>query len=117
MLMDWGLPRKIISDRDLKFTADLWRDLFAALDTELAMVTAYNPKGNGLIERQNQTIEMALRFHIATSDIPWPNVIPALQFHLNSSRNMTGLSPNELTLGFKPNGVLDVVKLDHWKKS
>lgn len=112
LLADWGLPRKVVSDRDTKFTSEMWQSLFSGLGVKLAMVTAYNPKGNGLIERANQTIELALRYHISTSEVPWPDIIPALQFQLNNRKNQSGSSPNELVLGFKPTVVTDMLRPD-----
>ena len=32
-----GIPRKIMSDRDAKFTSRFWKELFAGLGTELAL--------------------------------------------------------------------------------
>jgi len=38
-----GLPVKIISDRDSKFTSKFWSTLWKLLGTKLAMSTAYSP--------------------------------------------------------------------------
>ena len=60
LLADWGLPTRIISDRDPKFTSTLWRTIFARLETRLLMSTAYHPQTDGQSERTNQTVEIAL---------------------------------------------------------
>jgi hypothetical protein len=39
-----GMPREIISDRDTKFTSNLWKSLMAGLETKLLFSTAYPPK-------------------------------------------------------------------------
>lgn len=80
-LCDWGLPSRIISDRDPKFINELWKGMFAALNTKLLMTTAYHAERDGLSERKNQEIELAIRYHIATDDedIPWPDILPAFQ--------------------------------------
>ncbi|KAH6603966.1 hypothetical protein Trco_007412 [Trichoderma cornu-damae] len=113
LLYDWGIPRIIISDRDGKFMSDFWQALFAALGTKLAVSTSYHPQTDGTSEKKNQTVEIAIRFHTATSDVPWPEIIPALQFALNNAYSTPiGRTPNELTLGFKPLGVTDLIKPD-----
>lgn len=110
LLYDWGIPKVIISDRDSKFLSDFWKALFAALDTKLAYSTAYHPQTDGTSERQNQTVEIAIRYHTATSDTPWIEIIPALQFNLNNSiSSATERSPNELLMGMKPRGTLNIL--------
>ena len=42
-----GVPKKIVSDRDAKFTSKFLKELFAGLGTELAFNTAYYPQTNG----------------------------------------------------------------------
>ena len=38
-----GLPKAIISDKDLRFTSIFWRSLFSKLGIELAMSTTFHP--------------------------------------------------------------------------
>jgi len=38
-----GIPKKIVLDRDAKFTSKLWKKLFAILGTNLAFSMAYHP--------------------------------------------------------------------------
>lgn len=38
-----GLPKAIISDRDLVFTSKLWQELIKLTDTKLLMSSAYHP--------------------------------------------------------------------------
>ena len=42
-----GLPRSIISDRDPRFTAGLWKAVFKAWGTRLAMSSSYHPQTDG----------------------------------------------------------------------
>ena len=54
-------------------------------------------------EQTNQSIEIALRHHIFVSDIPWTNVVPALQQDTNNSISAaTTHAPNEVVFGFRP---------------
>lgn len=108
---DWGLPSQIISDRDRKFVSDLWKALFTLLKVSQLFSTAYHPQTDGLSERKNHTVEIAIRFHTASDpDTPWTNMLTALQHHLNNSLAITvGKSPNELVTGLRPRSILDIL--------
>jgi len=38
-----GVPKKIILDRDAKFTYRFWKEMFAGLGTQLAFSITYHP--------------------------------------------------------------------------
>ena len=42
-----GLPKAIVFDRDVKFTTNIWKGLFADLGTKLNFSTAYHPQTDG----------------------------------------------------------------------
>ena len=42
-----GFPKEIISNRDVKFTSNFWKVLFAYLGTNLNFNTAYHPHIDG----------------------------------------------------------------------
>jgi len=65
MLCDWGMPKALISDRDRRFHADFWRGLWKSFGTRICMTAAYHSQANGLAERKNQTVEIAIRFFYA----------------------------------------------------
>jgi hypothetical protein len=52
-----GIPKKVISDRDVKFTSSFWKALFAGLETQLNFSTSYHLETDGQTERTNQIIE------------------------------------------------------------
>jgi transposase InsO family protein len=56
-----GLPTKIISDWDRRFTSDLWSSLCELLGIRQKMSTSFQPKTDGQTERVNQTIEAFIR--------------------------------------------------------
>jgi transposase InsO family protein len=48
-----GLPDKIISNRDAKFTSKFWQTINAKLGIKLRMSTAYHPQTDRITERIN----------------------------------------------------------------
>jgi hypothetical protein len=51
------------------------------------MSTAYHPQTDGMSERKNQEVGIAIHCHIAMNDeIPWVDILPALQHNLVSVR-------------------------------
>jgi hypothetical protein len=111
LLADWGMPRVIISDRDRKFTSPFWRQLWAEFGTRLAMTTAYHPQADGLSERKNQTVEIAIRFYyIEHPHANWTHLLPSLQWSLNGALNAgTKMSAHEYIYGFRPQSALDAI--------
>ena len=55
-----GIPKKIISDRDSRFTSRFWTSLQSTLGTQLNLSTAYHPETDGQTERVNQVMEYML---------------------------------------------------------
>lgn len=115
-LLNWGLPRAILSDRDRKFTAALWKGLFKQLHVDLMFLTAYHPQTDGSSEATNQVAEMALRHWLTTLKQPnaWPTVLPRLQAALNNSTkySSTNLSPNQVLFGFRTREALNLIHVD-----
>jgi len=42
-----GVPKKIVLDRDTKFTSKFWKELFSGLWIELVFSTTYHPQTDG----------------------------------------------------------------------
>ena len=60
----YGLPRKIISDRDPQFTLKFARDLCRLLGIKQNVSTAYHPRTDRQSERTNQWLETYLQFFV-----------------------------------------------------
>lgn len=60
-----GLPRAIISDRDVLFTSNFWTCLNKLIGVQLKISRAYHPEMDGATERANWTITQMLRACVA----------------------------------------------------
>ena len=38
-----GIPKMVISNRDVKFTSTFWKELFVGLETNLNFITSHHP--------------------------------------------------------------------------
>ena len=56
-----GVPKKIMLDRDAKFTSKFWKELFAGLRTKLAFSITYHPQIDGQTKRVSKILEDMLR--------------------------------------------------------
>ncbi|KAF1332102.1 reverse transcriptase, partial [Globisporangium splendens] len=88
-----GMPTEIVSDRDPRFTAAFWQELFRLLGTQLKMSTADHPQTDGQTERVNRTLEDILRSY-AHSFTHWNECLPLAEFAINNSVHVsTGHTP------------------------
>jgi len=98
----FGLPKRIISDRDPRFTSHFGRALTKELGIQQNLSTAFHPQTDGLSERKNQWIEQYLRLVTANQE-DWSNWLAvATLVHNNSANSTTGFTPNELLIGWEP---------------
>jgi hypothetical protein len=77
---DWGIPCRIILDRDRKFLSAVWKTIFSRLNMKLLFSLSYHPQTDGQSERTNQSAEICLRYLIGALDDPkqWPVILPFL---------------------------------------
>ncbi len=93
----FGLPKKVITDQDPRFTSHFGRALSNQIGAQQNISTAFHPRTDGLSKRKNQWIEQYL--HIVTSMAPkdWTNWLSIATVVHNNWRNATtGLSPNQI---------------------
>jgi len=89
-----GLPKTLVSDRDPRFTAAFWSELFKLLGTDLAMSTAAHPQTDGQTERANRVVEDVLRGMASEHPKKWSDYLPLVEFSINNSvHSTTGVSP------------------------
>jgi hypothetical protein len=102
-----GLPRNIISDRDVLFTSTFWGQLHHLIGTKLCLSSAYYPQSDGSTERANRTITQMLRQCVEPNQKDWVSKLPAIKFAINSARSeSTGFAPFFLNSGRMPRSML-----------
>ncbi|MBW0530868.1 hypothetical protein O181_070583 [Austropuccinia psidii MF-1] len=93
-----AVPKIILSDRDGKFTSEIWTNLYDMLGTKLAFSTDYHPKTDGLAESIIVAMEELIRRLCAhgmefndhegyTHD--WVTCLPTIQLDYRTSQNTT----------------------------
>jgi len=98
-----GLPRNLVSDRDAKFTSQLWQDIFKLLGTKVNMTTAYHPQGDGQVENMNQTLENMLRAWVNANLDNWDELLDCAEFAINNAYNASVKNtPFRLNYGQNP---------------
>lgn len=98
-----GPPKLIISDRDRIFTSKLWKDIFAAMKSELRYSTSYHPQTDGQTERVNQCVETYLRCMTTTQPKKWCSWLPLAEFWYNTTYHTAlKMSPFQALYGFPP---------------
>lgn len=100
----FGLPLRMISDRDPKFVSKFWKTLFKRLRVDILMSAAYAPQTDGQSERSNQTIENMLRSYIGyETGRNWTRDLKEIEFAINSHPSeSTGIPPFMCLYGFVP---------------
>ncbi|GBG59494.1 hypothetical protein CBR_g38519 [Chara braunii] len=105
---DFGLPKSIISDRDVRFTSELWKAAAAEQETQLQMTSGNHPEANGQAEQLNRAVEHLLRHYIKPNQVDWDEKLALIaSLYNNAVHSTTGVSPNSLLLTFKPRLPLD----------
>jgi hypothetical protein len=89
-----GLPRNIVSDRDVLFTSTFWRLLHSLIGVKLNMSSAYHPEADGGTECANRTVTQMLRQCIEPKQRDRVAKLPMIEFTMNSAQSeSTGYSP------------------------
>ena len=70
-----GIPKAIISNRDMKFTEIFWRSLFSGLETQLNFSTAYHSQKDGQTEWVNQIVKDMLRMYVMNNPTKWEDYL------------------------------------------
>ncbi|KAG3064561.1 hypothetical protein PI124_g83 [Phytophthora idaei] len=78
-----GMPLDIVSDRDQRFTARFWQEVFTLLGTQLPMSTADHPQTDGQTER---VLGNLLKSYTHSFQ-HWSDSLPMADFAVNIHRS------------------------------
>jgi hypothetical protein len=92
-----GIPKMVISDRDVKFTSSFWKELFVGINTNLNFSTSYHPQTDGQTKRMNQIVEDMLCMYVRTKPSKWEDYLHLVEFSYNNGyQTLAKLSPFEI---------------------
>ena len=108
----YGIPEAIHTDCGQQFVGNLMQEVGKALGIEITNTTAYNPKGNGQVERMHRDLNNAM-MRAAVEDgqqDSWQDALPAALFALRTATSSTtNLTPYYLLFGRDVSQPLDVI--------
>ena len=104
-----GVPKRIISDRDTRFTSDVFQSVMRMLSTDQAMSTAHHPQTDGQTERLNRVVEETLRHYVNNRQDDWDNLLPCAEFAINNTfHDSIQTTPFHLNFGYHPTLPVDI---------
>jgi hypothetical protein len=96
----FGLPTKIITNRDPRFTSHFGKAMAKALGVQQNISTAFHPQTDGLTEQMNQWVEGYLRLITTGQPDHWAEwLLLASAVHNNHLNQTLKLSPNQILWG------------------
>ena len=116
----YGLPSACTSDQGSNFVSALFQEMQKALGIDIHHTPVYWPQGNGLIERNHQTLKNSIKAQLVEMGEQfqgnWYHVLPWALLGIRTAYNKDlGTSSNELTLGTHvqvPGSILKPVDYD-----
>ena len=99
----FGCPTKIISDNGSEFNNSLVARLSKVLGVDAKFITAYNSRGNGVVERPWSSLKEIVHCYANKYVHNWDVLLPLFCLAVNSTINRsTGYSPFFLHFGRNP---------------
>ena len=99
----YGVPKRIISDQDPRFTTQFIQQLCTTLGIDQNLSTAYHPQMDGQLEQANQRVEQYLQIYGNKEKDDWVDLLLLAQFVYNSWKNKSiGATPFDLLIGHTP---------------
>ena len=96
----FGPPTVIHSDQGKNFDSILMHEVYNMMGLKKTRTTAYHPQCDGLVERQNRTLQGIITNFVSQHSLDWDNWLDQAVFAYNTSvHESTGLSPYEMVFG------------------
>jgi len=109
----WGLPLKLISDRDPRFTSEFWKTLQSICGSKLAMSSSHHPQSDATSEIVHRELNDFIRNSAGSLRCRWDEYVDLLEFahnyHISAS---TGFSPFVFIYGCEPRTFSSLVEAD-----
>lgn len=100
-----GVPRRLVSDKDVRFTAKFWRTIHGRLGTSILFSTTNHPQTDGQSERTIRTLIQYLRNYCSRDMLNWDKFLFAAEFSYNSTyQESIHAVPFSVDLGYIPDG-------------
>ena len=80
-----GAPNIILSDRGANFMSRMMREVYAIMNTKKVSTTAYHPQTDGLVERLNATLTIALTNYANSNQDNWCEYVQSILFAYRTS--------------------------------
>jgi hypothetical protein len=99
----WGMPCDIVTDKDARFTAQVWIDYCKRHGVHRSMSTPYHPTTDGQTEIVNKQILQIIRAKLQEAGHKWIDILGEVQMAINCSLDDTRqATPAAITLRFTP---------------
>lgn len=103
MGQQWGMPRYIVCDNDVRFRAKAFQSACERLRIELCMSTTHHPETDGATEVKNRQVLSILRSYCAAEPSSWPSKLIYVAWNINTAiSRTTGRAPLEVVYGRNP---------------
>jgi hypothetical protein len=110
ILLKFGLPFEILSDRGPEFENQIAHGLYEALGVSKIKSSAYKPSTSGQIEQYHRSLNTMLAKVISTNQADWHKFVPYVTFCYNACTQVsTGFSPYFLFHGREPKWNIDFI--------
>ncbi|GBN48694.1 Retrovirus-related Pol polyprotein from transposon 17.6 [Araneus ventricosus] len=98
-----GVMQTLHSDRGSKFLSNAMQEVYTKLGISKQQTLAYNPRGNGMLERLNKTIIDTLSHLVSVQQVDWCEHLPfALMAYRNARHRILDENPSFLVYGRDP---------------
>lgn len=120
----FGLPKILQSDNGSEFANDVIRALVKLTGIDHRLISPYNPRADGKVERSIGTVMSIIKKHLHGTEKHWPLFVPFAQLSFNNKvSTLTNSSPFSLMFARNINEMKDYsnepsssIDLDEWRE-